>query len=126
VTAAAPDIDDVLDHLEQLLGVRRFSFTTEAELQRGIAAVLTAADVVFEREVVLARGERIDFLVGALGLEVKVKGTVEAAHMQLLRYAQHERIEGLLLVSGTHKIGDLPPEIEGKPVRVTYVQRAIF
>ncbi len=121
-----PDIDDDLDRLETLLGTRRFRFTTEVELQIGIGKVLEAAGEIFEREVVLGRGERIDFLVGGVGIEVKVKGTVEAAHMQLLRYAQHDRIEGLLLVSGTQRLGDIPHEIEGKPVRVVYIQRAIF
>lgn len=120
------EVDSSMDELEALLTSKRYRFNDETALQDGIGKVFTKAKIAFEAEVRLSPADRIDFLVGNVGLEVKVKGTEEAAHMQLLRYAEHDRILGLLLVSGTKRIGDIPPMMRGKPVRVVYVERVIF
>lgn len=119
-------LDDSIDAIEALLKSKRYRFNDELALQGGIAQVFTKAQLDFEAEVRLSPTDRIDFIVGAVGIEVKVRGTDEAAHMQLLRYAEHDRILGLLLVSGTKRIGDIPPLMRGKPVRVVYVERVIF
>ena len=118
--------DDAMDKIEALLKSKRYRFTDEGTLQVGLGRVFTMAEIVYEAEVRLSPADRIDFLVGTVGIEVKVQGTNEAAHMQLLRYAEHERILGLLLVSSTRRINDIPSLMRGKPVRVVYVERVIF
>jgi hypothetical protein len=103
----------------------RFRFTNEQELQQGIATVLEQDPLIFEREVRLAPKDRIDFLVGGLGIEVKVDGTLSALTRQVYRYAQHEQIGALLVVSSLHRLArDLPPSINGKTISVHVVSRA--
>jgi hypothetical protein len=72
----------------------------------------------FEREVKLNATDRIDFLVGTVGIECKVDGSKNAVASQLLRYAESDRISGLILVTirNTHRFGGT--ELLGKPLRV--------
>jgi hypothetical protein len=82
--------------LRDLLLVPRYRYAQdELRLQEEIATGLAAARVTFEREVVLAPGERIDFMVGHVGIEVKVAGSTHAVMRQLLRYTEHARVEAL-------------------------------
>lgn len=79
--------------------------------------------VAFEREVVLGPGERIDFLcAGGIGIECKARATRKAIYRQLGRYARHDRIQSLILVTAT-ALG-LPAMIEGKPVFYVSLGRA--
>lgn len=88
----------------------------ELRLQEEIAQVLDAHGHGYAREVALGPGERIDFLIeGALGLEIKVQGSAMEVTRQLLRYAAHERITGLVLFTTRTQIV-VPPELSGKPV----------
>lgn len=50
----------------------------EEELQLGVSQQLDAMGVQFCREARLASPDRIDFLVGEVGVEVKVNGSVTA------------------------------------------------
>ena len=102
--------------LSKLLQSFRFSFSSEKELQEGIAQALTSKGVSFEREVVLARGDVIDFLVGAVGIEVKIGGSLSDLTRQLHRYAQHERVGELLVVTSRARLSNLPSQLNGKPV----------
>lgn len=123
-------VDALTQHMDRVAAAlkgHRFRFNTELDLQAGIARVLVAAGEDAAAEVRLSARDRIDFLVApGIGIEVKVKGSDEGVHMQLLRYAEHARVQGLLLVSGTGRIRDIPPTIEGKPVRVVLLQRVLF
>jgi hypothetical protein len=102
-----------------------FRFVSEAELQEGIARVLTERGLAFEREVKLAAADRIDFLVGTVGIEVKVDGPLSALTRQIYRYAKHDRIDGLLVVSSLNRLAfGMPAAINGKPVTVHVVSRA--
>jgi hypothetical protein len=88
--------------LDQVLAVirgHRFRYSDEEELQEGIAAALTAASLDVEREVRLDDHDRIDILVGTIGIEVKVAGSAESALAQLQRYATHPEIEHLVLIT---------------------------
>lgn len=103
--------------LDQVLAVirgHRYSYTNEDELQEAIAAALAVEELEPEREVRLGPHERIDILVGAIGIEVKVASSAAAVLEQLQRYAAHDRIEALVLV--TTKWQRLPSEVGGKPL----------
>jgi hypothetical protein len=101
----------------RILGGVRFRFTDEAELQRGIAEALTEWKP--EREVVLGPKDRIDFLLWGVGIEIKVKGGISKLTRQLHRYAQHERINALVLVTSREQYRlQLPPELNGKRLHV--------
>lgn len=108
-----------------VLRAYRYRFTSEAGLQAGIAAALAAAEIPFEREVSLSASDRIDFLVGGCGIEVKVDGATAAVLRQLHRYAQHERIRSLVLVTSRSRHRQMPEALNGKPVGVVGLWEAM-
>ncbi len=93
-----------------------FSFSNEAELQAGIARVLDLYDIQFVREAAMTGGGRIDFLCGAIGIEIKVDGGATEVTRQLLRYAQESRIESLILVTSLARHMVMPRTLGGKPL----------
>lgn len=109
---------DVL--LDRLAGLR-LVVETERETQAAIAEKLEWSGVAFEREARLSLKDRVDFLVGTIGIEVKVGGQKRAILRQLERYATHEAIEMLVLV--TNVAMGLPSRIGGKPLHVVSIGR---
>jgi len=110
--------------VENLLRAHRFRFGNERELQDGIAQVLSAANISFAREVVLGDAGVIDFVVReqeAIGLEVKISGSLAALTRQLHRYAQRPELASLMLVTPLARLIRLPPTFAGKPLRVVHL-----
>jgi hypothetical protein len=105
-----------MDVLVAALRTRRYRYANEDDLQLGITQVLTLERVPFVREVRLAPREKIDFMVGRIGVEVKIKGSFSSVARQLLRYAPH--VDALVLVTGRSQLDRMPPTLGGKPVRV--------
>lgn len=93
------------DAIKGALTAASFHINDEAELHRAIGRVLTEAGIAHEHEVSLAPRERIDFLAGDVGLEVKVDGTIASIFRQLQRYAQSPRVRTLLLVTPRLRYG---------------------
>ncbi|MCP4573311.1 MAG: hypothetical protein GY838_13230 [bacterium] len=93
-----------------------YTFDTETELQIGISRRLQAAGVHHRREVQLTPTDRIDFMIGKLGAEVKTKGSRSALLRQLHRYAKSEEVEALLLITTSPPLARIPDEIAGVPV----------
>ena len=94
----------------------------EAALQLSIEEALTAAGASFEREHRLNAADRIDFMIGSVGLEAKTRCNKRVIYRQLERYAAHDAISALILVTGTAM--GLPPAIGGKPVYLVSTGRA--
>lgn len=135
-----------LTTLRNLIASQRFRYSGEAELQAGIKAVLQHHYWTVAREVALTPEDRIDLIAQncrgwtpplawagdtllpeppaspVIGIEVKVAGAPAAVLRQLIRYAQHTRIEGLLLVT-TRAAHSVPEVLEGKPVQVVRIGR---
>lgn len=101
----------------------RFHFQNELELQDGIGQVLDRVGMPYQREVALSKADRIDFLVGDCGIEVKVDGSTAAVLRQLHRYSQQERIASLVLVTNRARHHDLPSALSGKPVELVELWR---
>lgn len=103
----------------QIVGIvhrYRIDLSTEKRTQSNIADALTAEGLEFEREPKLSAGDIPDFLMTATGLavEVKIKGARKRSVLrQLERYASHERVRGLLLI--TNLSMGLPSVISAKP-----------
>jgi len=115
----------MLDDITSVIASHRYRFTSEAELQRGIARVLDEAGIAFEREHHLAPGDIVDFLIGVIGVEVKVSGGPSEITRQLMRYAASPKVEGLILV--TRKMQHaraIPDELAGKPVKTVTLERS--
>lgn len=105
----------------EVLGQYRFAHQCEEELQEAIASALTSSSVPFEREVRLGPTDRIDFLIETVGVEVKIKGSPTEVARQLNRYAQSDQIQSLLLVTSKATHRALPSSLNGKPIKVLYL-----
>lgn len=101
--------------LDSLIRSHRYVYASEVELHDQLERVLRDASLPVTREVILSPRDRIDFLVGDVGLEVKVKGQ-RTPLRQLTRYAESSWLAGLLLV--TTRAASPPSELAGKPVGV--------
>lgn len=100
----------------------RFNFNTEDELQQGIARALDNEQVSYEREAILTGRDRIDFLCGRIGIEVKTEGSRADVLRQLHRYCGLDKIDELILVSRKHRHSlGLSESLRGKPVHVIHV-----
>lgn len=109
------EIDAVFDHeplpdvrtecgcliveLQRLLGASGYTHLNEAGLQACIWTRLVDAGLTPYREAWIGSGERIDFLVGRVGIEIKVAGSAADVRRQLARYAATEAVDELLLVT---------------------------
>jgi hypothetical protein len=108
-----------LQDIYTILSQHRFSFTTESELQAGIAEVLRGASIHFDREFCLLPKDRIDFMVGDVGIEVKTAGSLAGVTRQLFRYSESPLVGSLLLVTNRIALhSHLPVEMNHKPLRV--------
>lgn len=105
-----------------LLARQRFRIDNEKLLQAQMATVLEASGVTFSAEHVLSPGNRIDFLIGDVGIEAKIKGQRRAILRQCERYASHDAIGALIVI--TNAAMGLPPEINGKPIHVFNLGKA--
>ena len=95
-----------------------YSVVDEDDLQAALGLALEHENIAFEREVVLGPRDRIDLLAGDVGIEVKVDGSRASVLRQLQRYAKHERIGALLLVSPRARHLAMPETLGGKPLAV--------
>lgn len=103
--------------LAAILGGRRYRYRDEASLHDALSAVLDAALVEHEHEVRI-EGGRIDFVVGKVGIEVKVKGSVEVLRRQLEGYSTDRDLNELLVVTTRPAHKTVPDRIGDKRVRV--------
>lgn len=94
-----------------VLADRTWRWRDEVDLHESIAAVLDEAGLPFEREVRLSPRDRIDFMVGDVGLEVKVAATTDAVYRQLRRYAAHSEVTSLVLFTACAHHLQLPPTV---------------
>lgn len=110
--------------VKQALARYRMPVTPERALQDAVEKALRAEGFNPQREV--TRGDdRIDFLVGAVGIELKVKGSSGDVFRQLERYALWEDVTELLLVTSKGAHQALPSVVGGKPLLI-HVPRGVF
>jgi hypothetical protein len=88
-----------VENLLSMLASWQLRFSTEATLQSDIEIVLSSEGVEHHREVQLSKKDIIDFVVGRVGIECKIDGPRTAVLSQLSRYAQHDSVDELLLVT---------------------------
>lgn len=99
----------------------RYLFDDEIELQDGLEDALSANGIAGEREVRLSSRDRIDFLIGRVGIEVKIGGNVDSLVRQLTRYAHSDQIDELIAVVSRPKLSAVPGTVAGVPVQVVFV-----
>lgn len=107
------DVSSITSALEN----KRFRFSSEDDLQKGIEITLQQAGLPYEREKVLSSRDRPDFVVDqCFAIEIKIKGTLAQALRQINRYAEHHQIKAILLVGSPYWLNNVPATIGGKPV----------
>lgn len=112
-----------------LLNRGRFPLSDEKMLQAEMALALKAAGVHFKREVTLAPGDIVDFLVidaeevklQGIAIEVKIGGSRRNTFKQLERYCGHDAVREIILA--TTVVMGLPETINGKPTAVVNLGR---
>ncbi|MGG0939228.1 hypothetical protein ABHN11_24755 [Brevibacillus centrosporus] len=111
------EIIEVMSSLVEKLQLQRFSTEQEKLTQMDVECFLASIGICFEREKHLSDRDIPDFLIhtpaGSVVLEVKTRCARKAIYRQLERYAQHQVVAGIILLTGTSM--GLPPEIKGKP-----------
>jgi hypothetical protein len=110
-----------LQIIRQIILSYRYQHADEAGLQAGITAALHTAGRPAHREVRLTAQSRIDILTGRVGIEIKVRGATDALLRQLQRYAQHELVDALIVVTTVAKHRSLPQSVGGKPLAVIHL-----
>ncbi len=118
-------------HLALKIGValrrRRFRAPDERTLQEGIAKAFTEDVMAFEREVVLSRKDRIDFMVGRIGVEVKMTSSSNDLLRQLARYAEFDAVTELVLVTTRARLASAcPPSLNGKAILAVHLPTGLF
>jgi len=108
--------------LAALSAIRLPAAPTELEIHALVAAALRDGGFAVSHEVRLGPRCRIDFMVGAIGLEIKKGRPQRAALMrQAARYLAQPGVEALVLV--VERSAVLPGAIGGKPVVVYGLNR---
>jgi hypothetical protein len=100
----------LFDELEARLSC---SWATELEMQDELEKALIDLGIEYEREASLDARDRVDFMIGPVAVELKIKGALMDIYRQIERYAAHDRVKAVVLI--TPKNMDLPEAICGKP-----------
>ncbi|HEY5848252.1 MAG TPA: hypothetical protein VIT42_15810, partial [Microlunatus sp.] len=104
----------------EVLARSLLTYRDEHDLQAAIADRLAVAGIGHVREAQLGPRERIDLLTDdGVGIEIKVAGSWTAVTRQLLRYARHDQVRALVLVTtqASHH-QQVPAELGGISVAV--------
>jgi hypothetical protein len=104
-----------------ILTSHRLPLSDEKQLQEAMAVVFSAANLTFQREVRLADGDIVDFMVGVTAVEVKIKGNRRDIYRQIERYCTHAAVAELVLATNVPM--SLPAFINGKAVSVAHLGR---
>lgn len=92
-------------------------FDNEKQLQADIVRIFNQNEVKFEREVRLSEEDIIDFLLDdGIGIECKIKGSSTKLIRQLYRYASHEKIKTLIVITSRNRLAVLPDHIGEKQI----------
>lgn len=102
--------------LATYLGGFKYDIVDEDTMQLGIGEALRQGGIAFEREHRLSRRDRPDFFVDGVAIEVKRKGTLNELLRQLSRYAEHDQVRELLVVTARVQSTSLPTQLHGKPL----------
>lgn len=108
-----------------LRGVR-YRGGDESRLHGAVAELLKSKEVAFAREVRLGdkNRDRIDFTaLDRIGIECKVAGSCTEVVSQLLRYAEAQELDAIVLVTSHASLRKLGSRrtLAGKPFYVVYV-----
>jgi hypothetical protein len=121
VLSLNPRVDAIqwIEHLSKTLSKYRFNFSNEKDLQDGMRKVFDTMGEEFVYEHRLSDEDIVDFYFPGkkVGVEAKIDHSLSDLTRQLFRYAQHESILGILVVTSKARLANLPEEMNRKPIR---------
>lgn len=113
---------DLINKLIHVIHRSKVSLTDEKITQVQVAEILRENEIPYIREHRLSGDDIVDFLIDDnLAVEIKLKGQKRAIFRQLKRYATHDQVKGIILLTGVSM--GLPEEIEGKPTFIGSLSR---
>ena len=112
--------------LRKLLASQQYIITEERLVQDKIEQVLKDNHIPYTREVKLSDSDRIDFLIGTIGVEVKLKAPVTQVTRQLHRYAYSDDVTELLLVTTSPSLNAVPSFFNNKQISVLLLITALI
>ena len=112
----------MIENIYNILSKCRFSLESEKELQGQIQEILNKNNIVHRREVILDDKNIIDFLVGDIGIEVKIKGGKKDIYKQIERYSHFKEINKIILLT-SRSLG-MVREINGKNIHLINISKA--
>lgn len=105
-----------MEHLLDVLSRYKLPLSTEIELKNEMEKIFIKHEIIFRREFRLDSKNILDFYVGDIGIEVKIKGSAKTTYKQCERYCQFPVVNQLLLV--TNKAHGMPSAINTKRIHV--------
>lgn len=105
----------------QLLTTHRLPLSDEKLLQAEIAGVFSAAGLAYRREVHLGPRDIVDFMVGSVAVEIKIKGARRAIYRQLERYCNYTEVGAIVLATNVPM--SLPATILTVPTAIAALGR---
>lgn len=106
----------------EILTTHRWPLSDEKLLQPLIAIEFARAGLSnISREVHLGPRDIVDFLIGGVAVEVKIKGDRRAIFRQLERYCGYDAVGEIVLATNVPM--SLPELIEGKPASIAALGR---
>jgi len=112
----------MIDRIFSCLSSRRLSLSNEKKTQEEIAEAFDECGILYKREFRFSESDIIDFMCGDIGIECKIKGSRRKIYDQVCRYAEHDAVKELILI--TNVPTGFPKEIKGKPVYVLNLAKA--
>jgi hypothetical protein len=108
------------------IGLKFKPCVDEYEYQDQLDAWLEERGFAFLREFNLSAGDRVDFMVEDIAVELKLKCPSNEILRQLARYSQHESVREILILSATRApLQKIPSTLNGKPVRGLHIGSSI-
>jgi hypothetical protein len=107
------------------LSIHRSTLMVEMGIHNRIKVVLTQLGLAHQREVVLGKGERLDFLLeGGVAIEVKKGNATLATYRQVCRYLAHDRVSGCVIIC--NRVTEMPTSGRSKPIAVIELWRYLL
>lgn len=110
----------MINQILLLISQCRLNAVVEKQAQCELEHWLANSGFKFEREYRLSERDIVDFVVhtdtGLVAIELKIKAQRMSIYRQLCRYAKHDEVAAVVLLTGTAM--NLPALIENKPAAV--------
>ena len=111
--------------LAEYLYGRTYRLGSERLMQDDVERAFKQDEIEYEREKVLGPGDRVDFLVGGIALELKIKGRPAQIVKQIERYATHDAVDSIVLLTNV-PMPRIPRLHQAKPCYVVSLARTAF